>query len=706
MRTSLQPRSPDEGGRVLCVDDDPAAARGMRRVLRQAGLDVEVVHSGDEALDRVKEKDFGVIVSDLRMPGMDGASLVSAVCEIRPEQTFVIVTGAAELDLELDGVPESSVLSVVAKPWDALHLVEVVRRSLRMGAERQRVSLPGVAVGLPLLVLEDDPADVALTKAYLDASGVLYAPYCYTRLGDALESFSQRAYRGALVDLNLPDARGLDVVRALHAAAPDLPLVVLSGLDDETVAAETLEMGAEEYLLKHEIDPRRLRRALEHASRRKRAEQKLAYLAFHDQLTGLSNARHLRDRLGQALGRCSRRGTACALLFLDLDGFKEVNDTYGHDAGDRLLQFVAQRLHEAVREYDTLARLGGDEFAVLLEDVTARQSLVEVAERVLAALRRPIPAGQTHVEVSASVGIATYPQAARGAEALLKAADVAMYEAKADGPGCYRFSANGGDDDDRPSHNGRLIDQLHVAFENRAFQLAYQPLFDVQSLKVVSYESLIRWQLPSGEWIPPLQFIPLLEEADLMEQVGLWVVETALRERPALPTQGANEVRISVNVAPKQFEAKDFAEQVVRRLQETNTPAHLLELEITERLLMQDTEAVQHNMRALREAGVRLAVDDFGVGYASLTYLRRFALDTLKIDRSFVNEAEKEEGAAALVRGVVRLAQELGLEVTAEGVETQAQLELLKRIGCDICQGYLLGRPALLAQLQVLAVGT
>ena len=704
MRTSLQPRRPDEGGRLLCVDDDPAAARGMRRVLRQAGMDVEVAHSGDEALQRVKETEFGVILSDLRMPGMDGASLVAEVCKLRPEQAFVLVTGAADLDLDLEGVPRDAVMAVVAKPWDALHLVEVVKRCLRLGVERQRASDPKiVAVGTPLLLLEDNEMDVALTKAHLDASGQLFAPYVYSRLGDALESFSHRHYRGALVDLSLPDARGLDVVRALHAAAPDLPPVVLSGLDDEAVAAEALEIGAEEYVLKHEADPKRLRIALDHAGRRKRAEQKLAYLAFHDQLTGLSNARHLRDRLGQALGRCHRRNTSCALLFMDLDGFKEVNDQYGHDAGDRLLQFVAQRLHEAVREYDTLARLGGDEFAVLLEDVSARQSLVEVAERVLAALKRPIPVSDGTVEVSASLGIATYPQAARGAEALLKAADVAMYEAKAEGPGCFRFSSTP-DEQERRSAS-RLIDELHYAFDNRAFQLAYQPLFETKNMDLVSYEGLIRWQLASGEWIPPLQFIPLLEEADLIQQVGLWVIEAALEQRPILPNPGKGPVRVSVNVAPKQFESPEFAASVVSLLQDSGTAPELLELEITERLLMQDTEAVLNNIEALRQAGVRLAVDDFGTGYASLTYLRRFAIDTLKIDRTFVAEAEKEEGAAALVRGVVRLGQELGLSVTAEGVETRSQLELLRNIGCDVAQGYLLGRPALPAQLNALAVG-
>lgn len=430
----LEPQTAElEGYAVLCVDPDPLACERMVSVLREQGTPAQVAHSADVALERLAHGNHALVVAHLDGPDADCINLIQRARDAGHSASFLLITDRAGEDLPLEGVPDDAVVGVLTNPWAPAELRELVHRSLRVDADRQQLiardsgSFAIVELRDCVALIEDDPADQVTACRHLENRD--FACVTFGRLTDALAALSQRDFAAAVVDLNLPDARGMDVIRRLYAARPDLPVVVLTGVADQALASQVLEMGAQEYVAKDSLTADTLADSVERAVRRKRAERRLAYLAYHDSLTGLSNERHLWDRLDQALERCARRDTECGLLFVDLDGFKQVNDSLGHAAGDRVLQMAAERMSQCLRSYDTLARLGGDEFAVLLEDCNTTE-LGNAAHRVIEVLRAPMDVAGSRVQVSASVGAALYPSCGRTPGRLLEAADEAMYRAK------------------------------------------------------------------------------------------------------------------------------------------------------------------------------------------------------------------------------------------------------------------------------------
>jgi diguanylate cyclase (GGDEF)-like protein len=421
-------------------------------------------------------------------------------------------------------------------------------------------------------------------------------------------------------------------------------------------------------------------------------------LAHFDALTGLPNRVMFAQSLEQALRRAERNSTQLALLFIDVDRFKNVNDALGHDAGDQLLREVAQRLRHGLRASDMVARFGGDEFIVVLEDLPESAYAGTVAAKLLEGLAAPMHIEGQEFHVTASIGIATCPQDARDARTLQKKADTAMFRAKAQGRNTYRFHAP--QSDAHSLERLTMETQLKRALERGELTLHYQPKQEIASGLVTGMEALLRWQHPELGLVPPARFIPLAEETGLIVPIGEWVLRTACEQTAALPTHTHNRrLRVAVNLSARQFLDESLVKLVERVLAETRLAPSALELEITESVIMQSPDQTRHMLGALRELGVTLAMDDFGTGYSSLAYLRRFPVDSIKIDRSFINGVPGEPDGESITQAVIAMAHSLHLRAIAEGVETAQQLEFLRRHGCDEIQGYFFSKPLPYPQL-------
>jgi diguanylate cyclase (GGDEF)-like protein/PAS domain S-box-containing protein len=431
------------------------------------------------------------------------------------------------------------------------------------------------------------------------------------------------------------------------------------------------------------------------AIERKIGEAHIRHMAHHDALTGLPNRLLLEDRLRQAIARAARYRTLVAVLFVDLDHFKHINDSLGHHIGDRLLLDVGRRMQGCLREGDSIARLGGDEFVICLAEVSRNRDAAAVAQKIQAALAESFMIEDHALQVGSSIGISLYPLDGHDAETLMRAADAAMYDAKAKGRANYQFFT--------PALNvaaqQRLTtsNQLRQALAREEFVLHYQPQVSLRSGAIVGVEALLRWKRGQDGLVPPVQFIPILEEIGLMAEAGKWVLRTACAQAVVWQEMGLPPIRVAVNLSARQFSGDDIVRTVAEALEETGLDAEWLELEITESLIFDGSDRVIHAMHELKRMGMSLSLDDFGTGYSSLSYLRRFPVDRVKIDRSFVHDVTCNTGGADIVRSILALSQKLGLGAIAEGVETEAQLGYLRQQGCAEIQGYLFS-PALPAE--------
>lgn len=432
---------------------------------------------------------------------------------------------------------------------------------------------------------------------------------------------------------------------------------------------------------------------------RKQSEERIRFLAYYDGLTGLPNRQSFQEHLRTALAEAERHRHLVALLFLDLDHFKRINDTLGHALGDSLLQAVAGRLISCVRTArsgvraveDTVARLGGDEFIVALYDLEKRDDAVRIAERILAAISEPLRLEQHEVAVTASLGVSIYPLDGEDAGTLLKHADTAMYQAKDAGRNSYLFydEAISAGAPDRPS----LQAKLRRAFDQGQLSLYYQPIVELAQQRIVGVEALLRWEHPEIGNVSPVRFIPLAEESGLILPIGEWVLQTACAQVRAWDDAGLPRLRLAVNISARQFRDRDFAATVRNALDGARFDPQRLDIELTESMIMEDAPHVRPSLDALKDMGVRLSVDDFGTGYSSLSYLRSFPIDTLKIDRAFVRDIGAASDHGAIVAAILAMASSLKVSVIAEGVENDDQLAFLQRHGCGLAQGYLLCPP-------------
>jgi diguanylate cyclase (GGDEF)-like protein len=538
-------------------------------------------------------------------------------------------------------------------------------------------------------------------------------------------------YSMAFVDMRMPPGwDGLETIEHLWAVDPHIQVVICSAHADYDWMDVVQRLGHSDQLLvlRKPFEPievlqcansltskwrnERIIRAQVASLERdvsvrtqglEAATRQLRHLATHDALTGLPNRVLLDDRIAQALTHAHRERHSFAVMLCDLDRFKLINDSLGHHAGDHLLQEVARRLTNVVRDVDTVARLGADEFIIVLSPPTSRKDAEVVAQRVIEAMQPAVEIAGITIHASPSIGIAFYPDDGSSVETLIAHADAAMFAAKQRGRNsvqCYAAGMDAGTHD-----KVRLESDLHTALALRQFELYYQPKVDTMSGTFYSAEALIRWRHPERGLVSPAAFIPLAEECGLIGPIGEWVLREACRQGRAWQQAGLSPVRIAVNVAASQFRAGDLVETIHQALADAELEARFLEVELTESAVMSDPEESIKILEQLSEMGVLVSVDDFGTGYSSMSYLRRFPIDQLKIDRSFLSEITARSDDASIVGAIVSLAHNLRLKVVAEGVETVAQLDLLKTLGCDQYQGYQFSPPVPAAEFESLMRG-
>ncbi len=564
-----------------------------------------------------------------------------------------------------------------------------VERRIRVPAHLDALELEPVrdpAHPIRVLLVEDDPIDAHLAVRALRRAGDTEVAVVGT-LREALKAIEAGGYDVIVADMHLPDSTGFTTVESLDRAARDVPILMVSGGGDENAALENVRRGAQDFLLKGEMDSGLLSRALRYAIERKRSQTKLQYMALRDGVTGLLNRFGFRTALARALESREHAQGCVGVLYLDLDRFKAINDSLGHDAGDELLRIVAQRLLAAVRDDDVVARIGGDEFAIVLPELSSTAELRLIGQRLLNAFVEPIRLSGVEVRVTSSVGGSHFPACGTTVDELVTAADRAMYRAKSTGRNRCYCALGRPEMAWLPQSRAR---ELHFALQEGQFALVYQPQTDGRDGRIVGYEALIRWDHPTLGRIPPNDFIPMLEETGLIRSVGAWVLRTAVEFLCQIRQHTGEWRRMAVNVSASQLDDGTLIEEVSAVLERLEVPPSCVELEFTEAAVMRDVPRTAQVLDRLRNLGVRIALDDFGTGYSSLSHLRRFQVDTLKIDKSFVQDTKDH----ALVGGIISLGLALGLTVVGEGVETAAQRDFLVERGCEVLQGYLLGRPA------------
>ena len=600
----------------------------------------------------------------------------------------------------------------------AIHqdFLKIFGTTAEKSAEDEFLAAEAALFGEPVATASARPV-FAIDSAYQGQEGVAKA-------GQALAE--GRPYGMAFVDMRMPPGwDGLETIERLWAIDPHVQIVICSAHADYDWMEVVQRLGHSDQLLVlrkpfESIEVLQCANSLTRKWRNERmiraqvasleqdvsartqgleaANRQLRHLATHDVLTGLPNRVLLDDRISQAVTHAHRDQTSFAVLLCDLDRFKLVNDSLGHSAGDHLLQQVARRLTEVIRDVDTVARLGGDEFVIVLSPGTSRQDAAAVAQRIIEAMQPVVEIAGITIHTSPSIGIAFYPDDGVTVEALVAHADAAMFAAKHRGRNnvqCYAAGMEAGTHD-----KVRLESEMHSALARGEFELYYQPKVDTMSGYFYSAEALIRWRHPERGLVSPAAFIPLAEECGLIGPIGEWVLREACRQGRAWQLAGLPSLRIAVNVAAAQFRSGNLVETIRSALADAQFEPRLLEVELTESAVMSDPEESIKTLERLSEMGVLVSVDDFGTGYSSMSYLRRFPIDHLKIDRSFLSEITARSDDASIVGAIVSLAHNLRLKVIAEGVETTAQLDLLKTLGCDQYQGYQFSPPVPVADFE------
>jgi len=545
---------------------------------------------------------------------------------------------------------------------------------------------------MDVLLVEDDRQDARMVQIALSrqtAAGIIVTHV--SSLREALLALDKTAFDVVLLDLNLPDANGSEAVEQLMLARSATPIVVLSGNNDEDFATRLIGAGAQDYLVKGGDGFRSLGRTLRFAIERKTAEQRLKHLASYDTLTNLANRQELYNQLAKACAHSERQGDMVALLLLDLDRFKLANDVHGHQIGDKILRTVGERLETSIRAGDTAARLGGDEFAVVLEGISHAGAARAWSVNALKKLNRPVVIEGLNHPIAASVGVALYPTHGKDVDSLMRCADIAMYKVKHSGRnGVAFFDENM---DKRLVRRQTLETEIRSALSNGEIRAVFQPKVSLDSGAVIGFEALCRWVRPDGDTVSPSEFIPIAQLHRLMPAVGRQVRKATIDAIKHWQDKFDAALPVSINVDVQELHTSNYATLLAKDLRDADLDASLLRIEITETTLLEKTTTTVGNLEALRKLGIGIELDDFGAGHSSLNYLNQFHVDTIKLDRSLLEDIASNRQRAVIVQTIIGLGRELGINVLAEGIETRLQLNALVKMGCKSGQGYLFARP-------------
>jgi len=650
---------------ILCVEDDAVTRKLLTRILRAPFPGLLVAKDGAEGLDLFLRHRPALVITDIQMPGLDGIQMARAIKAECPSCGIIVLTSRGDSDVLLSAI-EIGVNDYVLKPLVPERILAAIAKCLQVGAlERE---LRGAKARIETVLESIGDAFFAL-----DGNGRI------TYLNHKAEEHFRLSSR------NPPDASFLTLFPEF---LPDEQSFqeAMSTQEIRTFEHFTASLGRW-----HEVRVFPLGGGvsvyLRDITETKDAEAKIRTLAFYDKLTGLPNRTLLQDRLSHAIQLRLRSRERCAVLFIDLDAFKAINHTLGHEAGDEVLKEVANRLRASIRNSDTAARLGGDEFVILLEGFDQPDNIHSVTQRILQGLAQDIQYKDAFLNITASIGISFFPEDGETVEDLLQAADTAMYHGKKRGRNTYQFYRK-----EMNAHTRHFLLMEHAlrqAVQHQEFILHYQPQYELGSSALLGFEALVRWRHPDLGIIPPAEFLPLAEDTGFIQQLGDWVLRQACREGRLLQEQRPGPLRMAANLSARQFWSEDLVEAIRRILVETGLDPQCLELEITETMLVPHPDLALAKMRALTALGIRLAIDNYGTGPSSLAALRRYPVQSLKIDRALVQEIGASPGDDAIVTAIIALAHSMKFAVVAEGVETPEQLAFLIQEGCEAGQGYL-----------------
>lgn len=640
-----------------------------------------VVRSGEEALTAARDTPAAVVVTGEDAGGMSGLTLIEAIASRSPATAaiWLLEPNGAHGERRADHLIAASLQRID----DGFMLREALRKGLAVHETRAGLQSRERQVYSCLLV-EDHEPDAFLARRMLDRIG--WSTTSARTLDEALELLAEHAFDVALTDLGLPDARGLDAVTMLARLAPDLAIVVLSGTEDPALQAEILREGAQDLLVKGDFGERVLQRTLVSAMDRRKNERRLHDLAHTDPLTNVANRRAFLENIDRAISASAGSGRFVALAMVDLDHFRSINDTYGHHVGDRVLKALAERLQESVRLGDDVGRLGGDEFGILIGHLKSGSEAVAIADRLREVVQHPIQVEELELTITASLGLVLAAEAGVDAERLVERADKAMYAVKKDGRNAVALWEN-----EKTRMTADLgPDAVLAALERRELGFHYQGQFSQG--RVTCIEALLRWEHPRLGVLAPGAFLPGIETTEVMTIIGRRSIDWALQDIARIRREGMPHVRLAFNMTPRQLSDPTLVDRIRNGLARQRLDGDALEIEITETVLMDQNQHLARNMAMLRSHGVRIAIDDFGAGYSSLSYLGQFPVDVLKLDGALIQGMDSRAGRI-VVQSVIELGHRLGMEVVAEFVETEEQREELQKLGADRLQGYLLGRP-------------
>ena len=675
-------------GNLLLVDDELNLLMSMEELLKLHGYSTTIAHGGAAALTLLDTQNFDLVILDLNMPDVSGHDVLRHIKENDYRSTVIVVSGETSFEAVSQAL-KLGAYDYLRKPYAPDGLLTTIRNAVAKSQLESQNKLIQNKLSdsekLHRYIVEHSPDMIYM----LDEQGRF--TYLNDRTQDLLGYDTESLIGTPIAELvHHDDLNGIDELVHTDSSEDFVSKVLRLKTADGLVRFFDFELSPVLLNSTNGIATQGLNGVFGVArdiTARVKAEETISHQAYHDLLTNLPNRGLFEDRINMVIAQAKRNEQKFSLMFLDLDRFKLINDTFGHTLGDLMLQAIARRLQSCIRKGDTLARFGGDEFTLLLPLIHGERDAILIAEKIRYALKKPFIIEGHELYTSVSIGIALYPGDGTNLRELIAHADTAMYAIKQRGKDGYQLYQS---ELDNSSDNRIVLEHdLRKAIDGNEFTLQYQPQVDLVTGKMSGLEALIRWDHPQQGRIMPMEFIDIAEQSGMVVPIGEWVIEKAIQDWVAWKEQGVHVSRVAVNISSLQISQPSFADDVIELLANYSMPSEFLELEITESLLMTDTSNVIDKLQKLSECGIGIAIDDFGTGYSSLSYLQKFPLRTLKIDRTFVEEIENKDVDAYLVNAIVSIAKGLDLELVAEGVENWAQLEYLRSRGCDKVQGYL-----------------